>query len=175
MIVGFKARNHPQQITLAGGADDTIDDRRTPAEVYEAWNAKHRFTLDAAASEANTKCARFFSIEDSGLVGSWAGERVWCNPPFSDCAGWVAKAWDEMRTGCELVVMLLPANRTEQRWWQQLVEPYRDREPLEREHVRLTVMFLAGRIRFDRPGWVPPAKGNRPPFGCCALTWERGG
>jgi phage N-6-adenine-methyltransferase len=170
-IMGFKPRNHPQQIAKHGGPCDETDDRRTPPEIYQPQDAIHRFTLDAAASAENAKCARFYTISDSGLTKSWAGERVWCNPPFSNCAAWVAKAWTEMRDGCHRVVMLLPANRTEQRWWQQLVEPYRDKPA--REGVRLTVTFLSGRPRFIRPDFIAPAKGDRPPFGCCVLTFTR--
>lgn len=66
----------------------------------------------------------------------------------------------------ELIVMLLPANRVEQAWWQDLVEPYRDRPDED-----LRVEFLRGRMRFDRPGWVPGPKGDRPPFGCCLPIW----
>lgn len=66
---------------------------------------------------------------------------MWCNPPYSNCGEWVEKAWAEQEA--ELVVMLLPANRTEQKWWQEMVEPFRDRpdSPLRTE-------FIAGRIRF---------------------------
>lgn len=60
------------------------DDRRTPSNVYDPLHAFHRFTLDVAASADNAKCARFFDEEMDGLSRSWAGETVWCNPPFSD-------------------------------------------------------------------------------------------
>lgn len=168
-IMGFKPRNHPQQVARNNGADDETDDRRTPTEIFQPQHAMHHFTLDVAASDENAKCARYYTLATNGLTQKWTGERVWCNPPFSNCAGWVAKAWEEMRTGCELVVMLLPANRTEQRWWQARVEPFRDRAP--REGIRLTCTFLQGRLRFIRPDFVAPAKGDRPPFGCCVLTW----
>lgn len=173
-IMGFKPRNHPQQIKANGGiADDATDDRRTPPELFQPFDAQYRFTLDAAASEDNAKCAQFYTLARSGLTHSWAGERVWCNPPFSDLASWVAKADAEMRDphGAELVAMLLPANRTEQRWWQLLIEPHRDRAP--RNGVRLTTTFLRGRPRFIRPAWVAPAKGDRPPFGVVMCVWER--
>ena len=95
--------------------------------------------------------------------------RVWCNPPYSDCGAWVRKAWVEWRSedAPGLIVMLLPANRVEQGWWQDHVEPYRDRPGSP-----LRVEFLRGRMRFDRPGWTKPAKGDRPPFGCCLLIWS---
>jgi len=68
--------------------------------------------------------------------------------------------------------MLVPANRTEQGWWQRLVEPAR----LE---GALRVEFLAGRQRFVAPGdfvdmFGRPRGGDiRPPFGCCLLIWSR--
>lgn len=173
VIMGFKPRNHPQRIAAAGGvADDSIDDRRTPPEVFDPWNRRFRFTLDAAASMENAKCPAYYTLETSGLSHPWSG-RVWCNPPFSNLAGWVGKANDEMRRegGPDLVCMLLPANRTEQRFWQRLIEPYRDRAP--REGVRLTTTFLNGRTRFIRPDWNAPSKGDRPPFGCVIVLWER--
>lgn len=124
-LIGKKARNHPQQVRR-DGVDDSIDDRRTPGSVFNPLNETHRFTIDAAASADNAKCPRFFDRKRDGLAQSWAGERVWCNPPYSSIEPWVVKAWNEMRRGCELVVMLLPANRTEQGWWQTYVEPRRD-------------------------------------------------
>lgn len=121
-LVGFKGRNHPQQ-TGKRGANPKVDDRATPPELFDPLNERFRFTIDVAASAHNTKCERFYSIEDNGLEQSWAGERVWCNPPYSDIRPWVAKAWGSC---AELVVMLVPANRTEQAWWQDLIEPFRD-------------------------------------------------
>jgi phage N-6-adenine-methyltransferase len=175
-IMGRKPRNHPQQVAARGGVpDDSVDDRRTIPEVFDPWNRRYRFTLDAAASPDNAKCPAFYSLETSGLTHPWSG-RVWCNPPYSKCAAWVAKAHDEMHRpdGPELVCMLLPANRCEQKWWQYYVEPNRDRAPRE-DGVRLTTTFLHGRPRFDRPNWKAPAKGDRPPFGLVVLLWTRGG
>jgi phage N-6-adenine-methyltransferase len=161
-LVGFKARNHPQQVRV-----DKVDDRETPATLFEPLHARHNFTIDVAASAANAKLTRFYTLEDDGLTRSWMGERVWCNPPYSNLGAWVAKAWHERDHGCELVVMLLPANRTEQSWWQELVEPHRDCAS------GLSVEFIAGRLRFDVPGGYNDPRGNRPPFGVCLLTWAK--
>jgi phage N-6-adenine-methyltransferase len=165
-LLGFKARNHPQQTALRG-ANPAVDDRATTAEVFEPLHERFSFTLDVAASDANAKCARYFTIDDNGLAESWAGERVWCNPPFSDCAAWVNKAWLE-HEGAGCIVMLLPANRTDQPWWHEMVEPYRDRPG-----SGLRVEFLPGRLRFLRPGQQAIGPNERPVFGCCLLIWER--
>lgn len=182
-LSGFKATNHPQQ-TAARGAVDDVDDRWTDPAFVASLEARfgYPFDLDVAASEHNAKAPRFYTRDDDGLTKPWTGS-VWCNPPYSDIRPWVEKAWaawgapggydwEHTVRLCRdaapfRIVMLLPANRTEQKWWQELVEPFRDRggSPL---HVE----FLPGRMRFERPGWTPGPKGNRPPFGCCLLIWE---
>lgn len=175
-LIAFKARNHPQQVVK-----DAVDDRRTPRPFFDLLNARHSFTVDAAASPENALLSKFWTLDDDAFEQDWSLERVWCNPPYSDVPAWVAKAWTEMEAGCPLVVMLLPANRTEQHWWQDWVEPYRDREgatfgPLGARldgKVTLGTEFVRGRMRFNRPGWKVPTKGDRPPFGCVILTWER--
>lgn len=159
-LVGFKARNHPQQV-----ANPAVDDRQTPPEVFDPLHARFGFTLDAAASAHNAKLPRFYSIEHDGLAQPWAGERVWCNPPYSSIEPWVRKAAKECQA--EVIVMLVPANRTEQGWWQRWVEPFRD----GRNHRGPRTEFIAGRTRFiahDADGIRP---NERPPFGCVLLVW----
>jgi len=166
MLVGFKADNHPQQVGSRGALDD-VDDRETHPDYFAPWNERFGgFTLDVAAAPHNAKCARYYTRQDDGLEQSWAGERVWCNPPYSNLGLWVMKAWRE-HPWTRGIVMLLPANRVEQRWWQDLIEPERDRlgSPL---HVE----FLPGRMRFIRPGAVIGPKGDRPPFGCALVIWD---
>jgi phage N-6-adenine-methyltransferase len=169
-LAGFSARNHPQQ-TKKRGPNPMVDDRGTDPALFAKLDARFHFTIDVAASAANAKCERYFTVEDDGLAQSWrtpAREHVWCNPPYSNIEPWVQKAHAEMNHiswSPRVIVMLLPANRTEQGWWQRQVEPYRDKG----EGFR--VEFLPGRPRFvapDKPGIGP---NERPPFGCCLLVW----
>ncbi|MGZ6788313.1 MAG: DNA N-6-adenine-methyltransferase [Mycobacteriaceae bacterium] len=172
-LVNFSAQNHPQQ-TSARGPKDEVDDRGTHPDLFDPLNERFDFTLDVAAAPHNAKCASYITRNDDGLARSWYG-RVWCNPPYSDIGAWVRKAWAEWEReevgeqGApppEVIAMLLPANRTEQGWWQDHVEPHlRKRTPYFR------VEFLRGRPRFIRPNWTPGPKGDRPPFGCCLLIW----
>ncbi len=168
MILGYKSGNHPQQIARRGVSDD-IDTRGTPDSIFAPLMARHAFTLDVAANAENKKTEKYFDIAADGLSESWRDERVWCNPPFSNLGGWVHKALTETQGeggGCPLVVMLLPNNRMEQIFWQDLIEPVRDRG------LGVAVEFLRGRPRFtwraDRP---LPIKGDRPPFGVCLVTF----
>lgn len=161
-LVGFKGQNHPQQVGKRG-AKPEVDNLETPWDFFAPLHERFGFTIDAAALPHNAKCERFYSPECDGLVQSWAGERVWCNPPYSSIEPWVEKAWIEaQRAG--LIVMLLPANRTEQGWWQRWVEP-------SRLDGRLRVEFLPGRLRFIKHGHDRVEPNQRPPFGCCLLIW----
>lgn len=165
-LVGYKVKNHPQQVGKRGARPE-IDDRATTPEVFDPLNERFSFTLDVAASPQNAKCPAYFTAENDALSRPWSG-RVWCNPPHSDLARWVAEAWDqwEWKGDPELIVMLVPANRTEQGWWQRYIEPHRDKG----EH--LSVEFLPGRLRFLAPGATEIKPNERPPYGCCLLIWQ---
>lgn len=162
-LVRFKAQNHRQQVAKSGARPE-IDDRATSPEVFESLNARFAFTVDVAAQPHNAKCPRFFDPAQDGLAQSWAGEIVWCNPPYSSIEPWLIKAWDQAGTA-RGIVMLLPANRTEQGWWQRRVEPYRD------QGAGFHVEFLAGRVRFIAAGATAVGPNERPPFGSVLLIW----
>jgi len=167
-LLGFRAQNHPQQ-TIPHGPLDDVDDRATTPVHFAEFEARFgEFTLDVAAAAHNTKCDRYFDRAKDGLRQSWSGEHVWCNPPYSAIEPWVRKAWTEA-PGTHGIVMLLPANRTEQKWWQTQVEPHRDRPG-----SGLTVEFLPGRMRFIKAGRLDVGPNERPPFGVCLLIWDGG-
>lgn len=159
---GFMAQNHPQQVAVRGPIE-AADVRATPDALFHDLHARFDFTVDVCAIPSNAKLPRFYDPTTDGLAADWSGERVWCNPPFSDIRRWVEKAG---RRDADLCVQLLPANRTEQGWWQDLVEPYRDVAD-----TGLAVEFLRGRTRF-RPENGVIAPNERPPFGCCLLIWR---
>jgi phage N-6-adenine-methyltransferase len=174
-LVGFKAQNHQQQLDVRGPRSH-VDDRALPPKDFAALNERFRFSIDVAASVENAKLPRFITAEQDALKQSWAGERVYCNPPYSSIEPWCEKAHSEWRsvgpspTGAvrippaELIVMLLPANRTEQGWWQRQIEP-------QRRDGRIRVEFLPGRLRFLKPGQKRIGANERPPFGCCLVIW----
>lgn len=164
--------------------------------------------LDVAADEESYVSPRFYDVQRDGLKCSWLpgippatmrdgslprggrGKRwsVWCNPPYSDIEPWVERAWDFAReVDCRFdwtVSMLLPCNRTEQPWWQNLVEPYRDRGCLDGTQrgggpivqwgaLSLSTHFLPGRVKFGHPGNRDAVGVGSPPFGCVLLVWRR--
>lgn len=170
-LVGYAARNHRQQVGKRGARPE-IDDRAITAEDFAPLHERFRFTIDAAATAENARLPRYWTTEDDALRQNWARERVWCNPPHSQplLERFVRKAGEnyDALTG-DLVVMLVPANRTEQPWWQELVEPHRDGGS---RVSCLRTEFLAGRIRFLAPGQAEIGPNERPPYGCCLLIWE---
>lgn len=159
-LLGYRARNHPQQVSKNGAVND-VDDRETDPRLWEAWHQRFAFTVDAAADHHNAKLPRYWTRHDDGLTQDWAAERVWCNPPYSDIEPWIRKA---LTSHAKLVVLLIPANRTEQRFWQELVEPNRDAPG-----APIRVEFIRGRPRFLRPGEEQIDRNARPPFGVCLL------
>ena len=166
-FLGFRATNDPHQI-VTRGVDESKDDRHTPRALFDALQDEHRFTLDAAASANNALCPRFFDLASNGLAQSWAREVVWCNPPYSNLKDWVEKAIRETREpgGARRVVMLLPANRTEQRWWQEWIEPVRDRGG------PIRTRFLQGRISFGKPGNEAAKYKGSCPFGSVLVIFD---
>lgn len=113
---------------------DSRPDWATPQAIFDRFDAEYGFTLDAAASPHNAKCARYFTRDDDALAQDWGTETVWLNPPYGrDIARWVAKAWDASRQGAT-VACLVPA-RTDAAWWHDYA-------------MRGEITFLRGRIRF---------------------------
>jgi hypothetical protein len=53
---------------------------------FERWHKFFQFTVDACSDKQgkNAQLKRYWSREVSCLRRSWDGERVWCNPPFTD-------------------------------------------------------------------------------------------
>jgi phage N-6-adenine-methyltransferase len=182
---GIRPQNHPKQIrtrksnlSLFGDPTDGVDDRRTPRSLFDHLHERFRFTVDAAASADNALLPRFWTKGADALRLDWTGERVWCNPPYSAIPDWVTKASTEAAYGCPLVVMLLPADRTEQPWWQDMIEPWRDRGRVG--NVILSTTFIRKRVKFGLPQNHPDAQkglpgrkgGYRyPPFGCVLVMW----
>ena len=72
----------------------------TPQAFFDKLNDEFHFTLDPCATPQNAKCAHYFTKENDGLIQSWQGERVFCNPPYGREIGkWVEKACNETTRG----------------------------------------------------------------------------
>lgn len=194
-MLAMKPKNHPLHRRKRGGVDDSVDDRETPDDVFLPLNAEFGFTLDVCAARHNAKCARYYArhpqaandnadgrqlslfpaetvgdpdaIGYNGLAQPWPkADVIWCNPPFSDIEPWIARAIYAMGT----VVMLVPANRTEQPWWQRYIEWCRDGRFPGGPNTR----FVEGRRCFKNRGQeITNRTSKNPPFGICLIIWDR--
>jgi len=96
------------------------DNWQTPEDLFNLLNFLFRFNLDVCATGENSKCRKFYSPEDDGLVQRWGGYRCWMNPPFSQVKKWVRRASEmvslEDEVPAECVIGLVNCD-TSTRWW----------------------------------------------------------
>ncbi len=131
------------------------------------------FDLDPAACEEAHCAPIWYDKAKNGLAQPWFGH-VWVNPPFSECERWVRRAWQAANEpAVKSVTMLLPGGRTEQPWWQDMIEPFRDGRDGASAPFELTVHFMRGRTRFGFPGNVSGEGVGSPPFVCVMLIFKR--
>lgn len=110
------------------------DEWATPQDFYDVVARRFPFVLDAAASEVNAKCPRYYTESDNGLIQPWASW-TWCNPPYSLVGSFVDKAIAEAHFRQVSSVLLVPA-RTDTRWFHRLAG--------RADEIRL----LKGRLKF---------------------------
>ena len=116
-------------MTLFGSAK--TNEWTTPEWLFRELDTEFHFTLDPCCTHESAKCSKHFTAEDDGLRQDWTGERVFCNPPYSEVKAWVEKAHIERA----LTVMLIFA-KTDTKWFHEYI--YQKRE----------IRFLRGRLTF---------------------------
>lgn len=94
------------------------DEWSTPDYIFDPLNKVFSFTLDAAATPDNAKVGRFYANagpRDNGLVNSWKGERVFCNPPYTEgqYKSWIQKSAQEVANKTSIVLLLPGSWETE--------------------------------------------------------------
>lgn len=122
---------------------------RTPPEIFEPLHAEYGFTLDGAAEPGNALLARFSTMEDPR---DWEGERVFCNPPWSNIRPFVENAVE-----AELAVLLVPA-RTNARWFHRALE------------LGATPRYFKGKPRFVRDDGAAATWNS--PVDCLLLVFD---
>lgn len=104
----------------------------TPQHFFDELDREFHFTLDPCATSENAKCKRYYTMADDGLSKDWAGETVFCNPPYGRQIGkWVEKA----ATSNATTVMLIPA-RTDTAYFHDYI------------YGKSEIRFIRGRLRF---------------------------
>lgn len=134
------------------------DDWETPDDLFERYNQRYNFILDAAANGHNRKCSRWFGdggVFPDALSCNWPLDEgnIWLNPPYSrglqakfvrKAAAEVDRCWQEYGVEQQFgnVVLLLPA-RTDTKLFHDVIQARcSDCMP------RASVEFLKGRVKF---------------------------
>jgi len=113
------------------------DEWETPQNFFDDLNNIYHFTLDPCCQTYNAKCEKYYTREDNGLTKDWAGETVFCNPPYgSQIGNWVKKCYEESLKGVK-ILMLIPA-RVDTRWFHNYI--------YNKPNIRIE--FIKGRLKF---------------------------
>lgn len=131
-----RRREEQAEMITSGLLTSKTDEWETPSNVFEKLDKEFRFTLDPCSTEENHKCAKYYTKQQDGLIQTWGGETVFCNPPYGKAIkDWIRKAWKEHTKPGTTVVMLLPA-RTDTEWFHRYI------------YNRAEIRFIKGRLRF---------------------------
>lgn len=123
-------------------------DLRTPRSLFDKLHQRFQFTMDGAASEDNHLLPKYSSI---GHAIPWDGERIFCNPPWSEIAKFV-----ELAPTAEFTCLLVPA-RTNVKWFHRAL------------HLGGRVDFFLGKPRFEGGN----CKGGNSPVDCLLILFGK--
>lgn len=117
-------------MTSAAVLSHQSDEWSTPQHLFDMLDREFHFTTDGAATVCNTKCGRFYT---DALTHRWTGI-IWLNPPYSQNAAFIRKAYVEAGQGAT-VVCLIPS-RTDTAYWHDYC--------MNAAEIR----FIRGRLKF---------------------------
>ncbi|EJF8672817.1 DNA methylase [Escherichia coli] len=139
---------------LIGKRHGGSDDWRTPFLLFKNLHREFGFTLDGAATKHDTLLPRF---TDDIHNQSWDGERVFCNPPYSDTKTFLVKASE-----ADLAVFLIP---------------YRPQTIYWLKHIFTNPLCHEIRILHRAVKYLPPAGHNgltiRSPFSSGVIIFKK--
>jgi phage N-6-adenine-methyltransferase len=134
------------------------------------------FILDLFSDGTNSKCPKFFTVEDNAMAQDWTaalnGGKGFFNPPYSRSSydddgtaitgmrNIIAKTMEERDKGARMVFLIKAA--TSEVWW-----------PEGADHIA----FIRGRISFDLPEWYVPAdkkqEASSAGFACAIAVFDK--
>lgn len=114
----------------------------TPKRFFEYLNSQFCFQLDPCATKENSKCQKFFTKDDDGLMKEWSmngsGRSVFVNPPYGGhTKEWLLKCVHESHEH-HCVVVCLIVSATDRSYWHEIIDKEADE-----------IWFLRGRIKFN--------------------------
>jgi site-specific DNA-methyltransferase (adenine-specific) len=143
--------NQTQQVMFSSKSDEWA----TPQKLFDKLNSSYNFTLDPCATAETAKCTKFYTQQDDGLSKSWANESVFINPPYSNVAGWVEKAYKESVECGATCVLLIPA-RTDTKWFHRYC--------MQADAIQ----FVKARVKFENGSSKP----NSAPFPSMIVVFD---
>lgn len=114
---------------------------QTPPWLFARLNSEFSFDFDAAASDANHLCPKYYTAEQDALKQQWGrdGTACWINPPYGRIGPrFLSYGAEQCRLYPHLTVVFLVPARPDTAVWQ---------DHCSRGEVR----FLRGRIGFVNP------------------------
>lgn len=127
---------------------------RTPFLIFRNLHREFGFSMDGAATKHDTLLPRF---TDDIHNQSWIGERVFCNPPYSDIPSFLIKASE-----ADLAVFLIPYRANTSYWLRHIYSNNHCHE----------IRILHRSVRY-----LPPAGHNglvvRAPFPAAVVVFKR--
>ena len=131
----------------------TPDSNGTIDGIFNQLNREFNFTLDAAASDDNAKCEKYYTIDDDALEKDWSNEVVFCAPPNDKVnkGNFIKKAWDESRKGA-VVVLFLPVDTSTKLFLYEILKGQ--------------VRFIHGRLKFYTNGIIRKDASTYPSMIC---------
>ena len=80
----------------------------TPSELVAWMESEYGdYDIDAAASEENAVCEKFYSKETNCLKRLWGSNKhIWLNPPYSNITPFVKKAIEQMEHNNQIDILL---------------------------------------------------------------------
>ena len=139
---------------LIGKHHGGSDDWRTPPLLFKNLHQEFGLTLDGAASKHDALLPRF---TDDIHNQSWVGEKVFCNPPYSDIPSFLVKASE-----ADLAVFLIP---------------YRPQTTYWLKHIFTNPLCHEIRILHRAVKFLPPAGHNglvvRAPFPAALVVFKK--
>lgn len=139
---------------LIGKHHGGSDDWRTPYRLFRNLHREFGFSMDGAATKHDALLPRF---TDDIHNQSWVGEKVFCNPPYSDIPSFLLKASES-----DLAVFLIP---------------YRPHTTYWLKHIFTNPLCHEIRILHRAVKCLPPAGHNglttRSPFAAAVVVFKK--
>lgn len=139
---------------LIGKHHGGSDDWRTPYRLFRNLHREFGFSMDGAATKHDALLPRF---TDDIHNQSWVGEKVFCNPPYSDIPSFLLKASES-----DLAVFLIP---------------YRPHTTYWLKHIFTNPLCHEIRILHRAVKYLPPAGYNglttRSPFAAAVVVFKK--